>query len=149
MKLEKLKKLIFDYANELGYFPEEFPDIITIKNRNEIDNETHDTIFVKILPQANNETLKNIIVFSGTGTPFNPLLDDEKLKAISLLRGNTTMGTNGYWGIQYSYGTYWITYFVDIFEDGLNRETFESAILAILSAEKNYENIIEKPFHSN
>jgi len=152
MELEKIKNLIIDYANELNYIPEEFPDIITIKIGNENDdqseNNSHEKIFVEIIMQAN-ETQKNIIVFSGIGTPFNPLLEDEKLKAISLLRGNTTMRANGYWGIQYSYGTYWTTYFVDIFEDGLNKETFDASILAILSAKRNYESIIKKPYHIN
>ena len=79
MKLEKLKNLIIDYANELSYFPEEFPDVITIKvgNGNQRENDISDTIFVNIITQADNETLKNIIIFSGIGIPFNPLLEEE------------------------------------------------------------------------
>ena len=149
MELEKLKNLIINYAKESGYFINDYSDLISFKvNNNPL--EISETIFAEIIPNSTHDIiLKNTIVFSGIGFPFNPLLESEKLKAISLLRGNTTMRTNGYWGIEYSSGTYWLNYFVDVYEEGLNSETFKVTISSILSAKQNLENLIEKPFHVN
>lgn len=149
MEFEKLRDLITNYASESGYFLEHDSDSICfIVEDNSIG--VNETIFVDILTQSDCETnLKDTIVFSGIGFPFNPLLESEKLKAISLLRGNATMRTNGYWGIEYASGTYWGNYFVSIYEEGLNNDTFKAMICTILSAKRSLEKLIEKPFHIN
>ena len=149
MEVEKIKSLITNLVIQSGYSLNEYSDAISF-NIGEDTLKQNDTIFVKFFQQLNDDKAsKNIIVFSGFGFPFNPLSESEKLKAISLLRANVTMRTNGYWGIEYGYGTYWVTYFVDIYEDGLNIETFQATISTLLSAKESLEKIIEKPFHIN
>jgi len=145
----KLINLITNYILESGYILKDDSDLITFKVEDKT-LEMSETIFVNVFENpSQDDTLKRIIVFSGTGFVFNPLVETEKLKAISLLRSNATMHKIGYWGIDYSYGTYWGNYFVDLQEDCLNVETFKEAISAIFYAKKNLEKIIEKPFHIN
>lgn len=140
--VHRLKVKIASLSKELDYNPKVNGDVIMIEASNG-QLEIADNIFIEPNTRFNNgEIVKNNILFCGMGIPFDANSTEELTAALALMRANTNSYAVGYWGIDRQGDKDYINYFVDVYEDGLNKETFVATVQTILSAKKNIQKLI-------